>query len=70
MKLKLTDLHVQSFITTVQKNEQDLVKGGSVTDVVTQDCPTIPINVCNTINEIHCNLSIERCTYGITRCCI
>lgn len=66
MKLKLKKLEVKSFVTLLDEEGQDTVKGGSGI----QELPTIPINVCHTVANIHCNLSIERCTAGLTRCCV
>lgn len=68
MKLKLNQLKVQSFVTTVDKNELSGVKGGELTGTETQQCPTVPINTCNTIGEIHCVLSVERCTNIVIHC--
>ena len=61
MKLKLTELKIQSFITAFDRADQHQVKGGGITGTETIRCPTIPLNACPSVAGIDCKDSIQVC---------
>ena len=46
-KLKLNDLEIQSFVTSLDKKDKDVLKGGLITDItfVNTGCLTVCISV-------------------------
>jgi hypothetical protein len=67
-KLSLHNLRVTSFVTSLEKNGQDTLKGGADAAVTPgcgpsfQACPTIPIDNCNIPSYDPCiTIPVEQC---------